>query len=203
VWRVDPGDLRTDMHQLAFPGEDISDRPLPETVAPGLLRLLFERPPSGRYRLADYVRPASTEAGTGSEAGLPAETAPATSPATAPIGLWLTVEVDDHAKNHTFYRDVLGLPEVDGWSIDGEVGSVFGVGPGGRIEIEHPAFPEPANPGVRAAIEYADAAALTAVHDRVGDAEPIAVHARGHAGFAVRDPYGAEIYLWTERWETR
>jgi NAD(P)-dependent dehydrogenase (short-subunit alcohol dehydrogenase family) len=36
VWRVDPGDMRTDMHQLAFPGEDISDRPLPETVAPGI-----------------------------------------------------------------------------------------------------------------------------------------------------------------------
>ena len=35
VWRVDPGDLRTDMHQAAFPGEDISDRPLPESVCPG------------------------------------------------------------------------------------------------------------------------------------------------------------------------
>src|SRR5215475_13373743 len=55
VWRVDPGDLRTEMHQLAFPGEDISDRPLPESVAPGLLELLFDRPPSGRYRLSDYV----------------------------------------------------------------------------------------------------------------------------------------------------
>lgn len=55
VWRVDPGDLRTEMHQLAFPGQDISDRPLPSAVAPGLLSLLFERPPSGRYRLSDYV----------------------------------------------------------------------------------------------------------------------------------------------------
>ncbi|HKD95960.1 MAG TPA: SDR family oxidoreductase, partial [Micromonosporaceae bacterium] len=55
VWRVDPGDLRTEMHQLAFPGEDISDRPLPEAVAPGLPALLAARPPSGRYRLADYV----------------------------------------------------------------------------------------------------------------------------------------------------
>lgn len=55
VWRVDPGDLRTEMHQLAFPGEDISDRPLPESVAPGLAGLLFERPPSGRYRLAEFV----------------------------------------------------------------------------------------------------------------------------------------------------
>jgi NAD(P)-dependent dehydrogenase (short-subunit alcohol dehydrogenase family) len=58
VWTVDPGDLRTRMHQEAFPGEDISDRPLPETVAGGLLALLRARPPSGRYRLADWVVPA-------------------------------------------------------------------------------------------------------------------------------------------------
>ena len=56
VWRVDPGDLRTEMHQLAFPGEDISDRPLPESVAPGIVGLLEAAPASGRYRLADFVR---------------------------------------------------------------------------------------------------------------------------------------------------
>jgi NAD(P)-dependent dehydrogenase (short-subunit alcohol dehydrogenase family) len=43
VWWVDPGDLRTDMHQLAFPGEDISDRPVPETVVPAFRRLVGER----------------------------------------------------------------------------------------------------------------------------------------------------------------
>ena len=52
VWWVDPGDLRTRMHQEAFPGEDISDRPLPETVVPAFRRLLAEAPPSGRIRLA-------------------------------------------------------------------------------------------------------------------------------------------------------
>jgi NAD(P)-dependent dehydrogenase (short-subunit alcohol dehydrogenase family) len=52
VWWVDPGDLRTQMHQEAFPGEDISDRPLPKTVVPAFLRLLAERPESGRIRLA-------------------------------------------------------------------------------------------------------------------------------------------------------
>ena len=47
VWWVDPGDLRTRMHQEAFPGEDICDRPLPETVgAARFLRLLAERPAS-------------------------------------------------------------------------------------------------------------------------------------------------------------
>jgi len=55
VWWVDPGDLRTDMHQAAFPGEDISDRPLPESVVPALVRLVTERLPSGRYRAADLV----------------------------------------------------------------------------------------------------------------------------------------------------
>jgi NAD(P)-dependent dehydrogenase (short-subunit alcohol dehydrogenase family) len=53
VYAFDPGDMRTDMHQQAFPGEDISDRPEPETVVPALLRLLDTRPPSGRYRGSD------------------------------------------------------------------------------------------------------------------------------------------------------
>lgn len=51
VYWVDPGDMRTQMHQEAFPGEDISDRPPPEVSVPGLVALL-ENPnslPSGRY----------------------------------------------------------------------------------------------------------------------------------------------------------
>lgn len=50
VVSVDPGDLRTRMHQEAFPGEDISDRPPPEESVPGILRLLDEGAPSGRYQ---------------------------------------------------------------------------------------------------------------------------------------------------------
>jgi len=57
-YAFDPGDMRTDMHQQAFPGEDISGRPEPETVVPALLRLLGERPPSGRYRASDLAVPA-------------------------------------------------------------------------------------------------------------------------------------------------
>jgi NAD(P)-dependent dehydrogenase (short-subunit alcohol dehydrogenase family) len=57
-YAFDPGDMRTDMHQAAFPGEDISDRPEPETVVPALLRLLADRPASGRYRAADLGVPA-------------------------------------------------------------------------------------------------------------------------------------------------
>jgi len=49
VYWVDPGDMRTQMHQEAFPGEDISDRPLPEVSVPGLLALIEGKHPSGRY----------------------------------------------------------------------------------------------------------------------------------------------------------
>jgi NAD(P)-dependent dehydrogenase (short-subunit alcohol dehydrogenase family) len=55
VWWLDPGDMRTDMHQQAFPGEDISDRPPPEMFAPVVRALLERRPPSGRVRAADLV----------------------------------------------------------------------------------------------------------------------------------------------------
>jgi NAD(P)-dependent dehydrogenase (short-subunit alcohol dehydrogenase family) len=59
VYAVDPGDLRTTMHQDAFPGEDISDRPEPATVVPHLLALLDGHLPSGRYRAADVAVGAS------------------------------------------------------------------------------------------------------------------------------------------------
>jgi NAD(P)-dependent dehydrogenase (short-subunit alcohol dehydrogenase family) len=49
IYWVDPGDMRTQMHQEAFPGEDISDRPPPEASVPGLLELLEGDRPSGRY----------------------------------------------------------------------------------------------------------------------------------------------------------
>jgi NAD(P)-dependent dehydrogenase (short-subunit alcohol dehydrogenase family) len=55
VWAVDPGDMRTRMHQEAFPGEDISDRPEPESVVPTLLELIRSDRPSGRVRLSEVV----------------------------------------------------------------------------------------------------------------------------------------------------
>ena len=56
VYWADPGDMRTRMHQEAFPGEDISDRPLPETSVPGLLQLIEGDLPSGRYRARELDR---------------------------------------------------------------------------------------------------------------------------------------------------
>jgi NAD(P)-dependent dehydrogenase (short-subunit alcohol dehydrogenase family) len=50
VWWVDPGDMNTKMHQEAYPDEDISDRPPPEESVPGILRLIDDDVPSGRYQ---------------------------------------------------------------------------------------------------------------------------------------------------------
>ncbi|MEU0539327.1 SDR family oxidoreductase [Nocardia sp. NPDC005978] len=55
IYGFDPGDMRTGMHQAAFPGEDISDRPEPDTVVPALLRLLGGELPSGRYAASQLV----------------------------------------------------------------------------------------------------------------------------------------------------
>jgi NAD(P)-dependent dehydrogenase (short-subunit alcohol dehydrogenase family) len=53
VYWVDPGDMNTQMQQEAYPGEDVSDRPPPEASVPGLLRLIEDDLPSGRYRARD------------------------------------------------------------------------------------------------------------------------------------------------------
>jgi len=59
VYALDPGDMRTAMHQAAFPGEDITDRPEPGTVAvPAFRALLDRRPASGRYRATELLLPA-------------------------------------------------------------------------------------------------------------------------------------------------
>jgi NAD(P)-dependent dehydrogenase (short-subunit alcohol dehydrogenase family) len=55
IYAFDPGDMRTEMHQAAFPGEDISDRADPESVVPAFLRLLDTRPTAGRYSAKDLA----------------------------------------------------------------------------------------------------------------------------------------------------
>ena len=55
IYAVDPGDMRTQMQQDAFPGEDISDRPPPEESVPGLLALVEGTRPSGRYLARDLA----------------------------------------------------------------------------------------------------------------------------------------------------
>jgi NAD(P)-dependent dehydrogenase (short-subunit alcohol dehydrogenase family) len=60
VLSVDPGDMRTRMHQDAFPGEDISDRPEPDASVPAIVALVEGSQPSGRYRAADVLAGAGT-----------------------------------------------------------------------------------------------------------------------------------------------
>lgn len=57
IYLADPGDLRTQMHQEAFPGQDISDRPLPEVAIPGFMVLVEGDAPTGRYRLQELAHP--------------------------------------------------------------------------------------------------------------------------------------------------
>ena len=59
IHALDPGDMRTRMHQEAFPGEDISDRPEPEASVPGILALIDGEWTSGRYRAGDLVEAAA------------------------------------------------------------------------------------------------------------------------------------------------
>lgn len=56
AYAFDPGDMRTDMAQQAYPGHDISDRPMPATVVPALLELIGSRPPSGRYLATQFTQ---------------------------------------------------------------------------------------------------------------------------------------------------
>lgn len=74
-YAFDPGDMRTALHQQAFPGEDISGRPGPEVAAAALLRLLAQGPPSGRYQARDYLE--SQAPGPAREPGLASQPGPA------------------------------------------------------------------------------------------------------------------------------
>jgi NAD(P)-dependent dehydrogenase (short-subunit alcohol dehydrogenase family) len=90
VYAFDPGDMRTELHQQAFPGEDISDRPEPQTVVPALLRLLDTRQPAGRYRAADLAAGAARAASAADAAGAPGAASldrpVGTRPAAEPVG---------------------------------------------------------------------------------------------------------------------
>ncbi|MFG2883005.1 SDR family NAD(P)-dependent oxidoreductase [Streptomyces sp. NPDC048297] len=54
VWAVDPGDMATDLYAAAVP-DDGDPRPAPADVVPAFLRLLDERPASGRYAAPSLV----------------------------------------------------------------------------------------------------------------------------------------------------
>jgi NAD(P)-dependent dehydrogenase (short-subunit alcohol dehydrogenase family)/catechol 2,3-dioxygenase-like lactoylglutathione lyase family enzyme len=107
VYWADPGDMRTQMHQEAFPDEDISDRPLPEESVPGLIELLKGVHTSGRYKLRDL-------SGDGGP------------PAIQELRVALTV--GDFDRSTRFYRNDFGLPVVDEWSSEEGRGLLLSAG---------------------------------------------------------------------------
>ena len=107
VYWADPGDMRTRMHQEAFPDEDISDRPLPGESVPGLIGLLTRDYPSGRYELRSL-----------SEDAVPIDV--------RELRVALTVEGFDRSAQ--FYRDSLGLPVIDEWSSEEGKGLILSAG---------------------------------------------------------------------------
>lgn len=106
VYWVDPGDMRTQMHQEAFPGEDISDRALPEESVPGLLALIEDDLPSGRYQARKLTEPDAHAAGA------------------SELRVVLTVHDFDAAL--ALYRDGLGLPVEDTWASHRGQGALLG-----------------------------------------------------------------------------
>lgn len=107
VYWADPGDMRTRMHQEAFPDEDISDRPLPEESVPGLIQLLTADLPSGRYELRN----------------LP--------PGDEPSGareLRVALTTKDFDRDVELYREGLRLPVVDEWGSEEGRGIVLSAG---------------------------------------------------------------------------
>jgi catechol 2,3-dioxygenase-like lactoylglutathione lyase family enzyme len=113
--------------------------------------------------------------------------------------LWIPL-VGRHVDASTrFYRDALGLSQVDGWTADdGERGVVFAVGGPGHIEVVRPApaAAEPPPPAI--ALELDSRAEVDALRARLGGSVPRR-HPRGHYGFVAHDPDGHAILLWSEK----
>lgn len=155
VYWVDPGDMRTALHQAAFPGEDISDRPLPEVSVPGLVALLTGDLPSGRYQ----ARAIGAEMGEAEpESGI--------------RELRVAMTVADFERALRLYRDGFGLEVVKQWDSPGGRGVVLAAGRG-TIELldeADSAYTDSVEAGrrvsgpVRLALEVAD---VTAAAERL------------------------------------
>jgi len=157
VYRVDPGDMRTRMHQEAFPDEDISDRPLPEESVPGLLTLLTGDLPSGRYAARDL-------AATGGE------------PPGGVRELRVALTVEDFDGAVALYGDGLGLPVAQRWENPEGRGVVFSAGPATIELLDRPQAEyvdrvevgERVSGPVRLAVEVTDVEATTASLKEMG-----------------------------------
>jgi NAD(P)-dependent dehydrogenase (short-subunit alcohol dehydrogenase family) len=175
TWRVywaDPGDMRTQMHQDAFPGEDIGDRPLPEASVPGLIELLEGDHPSGRYKLR--------------EVGVPQHRVRETR---------VVLAVDDLDASRRLFQAGLGLAVVKEWHDTAGSGVVFDAGRAAieLLDADDAAYTDRVEVGrqgdghrlpLRLAFEVADVNATSA-----------ALQANGAAALndAVRTPWGHYI----------
>ena len=190
VYRVDPGDMRTRMQGQAFPGEDISDRPLPEESVPGLVELLTGDLPSGRYE-------ARKLAGAGAD-GAPEQVRE----------LRVALTVGDFAGAVALYGGALGLPVVEEWDGPEGRGAVLAAGPA-TLEIldrDHAAYVDgieaasraPGGGPVRLAFEVPDVEA-TAARLRERGAEALAAGPVatpwGDLNRRLRSPDGLQLTL--------
>jgi predicted enzyme related to lactoylglutathione lyase len=116
--------------------------------------------------------------------------------------LWLPFEVTDLDGALTFYVDRLGLVRTDGWARDGERGAVLRATGTTYVELVQPAGRAPRN-GAPLAFELQTAAAVDAAFAAVAPSAgeltaPPHRYPRGHYGFTMRAPAGAEVMLWSE-----
>jgi NAD(P)-dependent dehydrogenase (short-subunit alcohol dehydrogenase family) len=192
AWRVywaDPGDMRTQMHQDAFPGEDISDRPLPEASVPGLIELLEGDYKSGRYKAREVGQP---------QRGVN-ETR-------------VVLTVRDFEAARKLYQDGLGLLVRDAWDRPDGKGVVLSAG---RATIElldqaDAAFTERTETGklgdgigagVRLAVNVADTQAASAAMQLHGAhaVGPLVHTPWGHFNQRLRTPDGLQVTVFQER----
>jgi NAD(P)-dependent dehydrogenase (short-subunit alcohol dehydrogenase family)/catechol 2,3-dioxygenase-like lactoylglutathione lyase family enzyme len=192
VYWVDPGDMRTQMHQDAFPGEDISDRPLPEVSAPGLAALLTGDLPSGRYQARDLPEAPNASAEEAQTSGV--------------RELRVALTVDDFDAALALFRDGLALPTVVDWTDGGTGRGIVLAAGAGTIELldrADAAYTDSVeSPGqnagpVRLALEVASVDEASA-RLRAHGAEPL--HAPVHTSWGVRSqrlraPEGLHISL--------
>lgn len=203
VYWVDPGDMRTAMHQEAFPGEDISDRPLPEEYAvPGLLTLITGDYLGGRYQAHALAYPEASP-----------HVAAVTQPDGEPVReLRVALTVEDFDRAVTLYRDGLGLRTVESWGSETGRGVVLAAGRGTieLLDATDSAYTDDVEVGrrvsgpVRLALEVADVeTAAASLYDHGAQVlhEPV-VTPWAHRNQRVQSPEGMQISLF-QRSETQ
>jgi len=183
VYWADPGDMRTEMHQRAFPGEDIGDRPLPEESVPGLIRLLEGDLPSGRYRTRNLQE----------------------SPSSGVREMRVALTVEDFNGAASLYGEALGLRKVEEWDRPDGRGVIFDAGPA-TLELLDPESAqtvdrieagERVSGPVRLAFEVADVQGASAALMRRGAtaANGIVRTPWGDLNGRLRTPDGLQVTL--------